>query len=174
MGKEAKFVVRLSAEERELLEGFTKAPRVARAKALRARMLLKADVEGPAWTDSQIAEAFEVSESTVHRLREQVVEEGLESALNRKPHRRTRPPKLDGEKEARLIAVACGPAPQGRVRWTMQLLADKLVELKVVEKISDETVRLTLKKTSSSPGSRTSGSSLRRPMPSSSVKWKRR
>jgi transposase len=174
MGKEAKFVVRLSVEERQALEAMIKSPRVARAKALRARMLLKADVDGPAWTDLQIAEAFEVSESTVHRLRESLVEAGLESALNRKPHRRTRPPKLDGEKEARLIAMACSPAPQGRVRWTMQLLADKLVELQVVDAISDETVRLTLKKTNSSPGFRTSGSSRRRPMASLSARWKKR
>ena len=174
MGKEAKFVVRLSAEERQSLEELIKAPRIARAKALRARMLLKADVDGPAWTDRQIAEAFEVSESTVHRLRERLVEEGLESALNRQPCRRTRPPKLDGAQEARLIAVACSPAPEGRVRWTMQLLADKLVELQVVDAISDETVRLRLKKTNLSPGFKTSGSFPRRPTPSSSARWKRR
>lgn len=174
MGKEAKFVVRLSVEERQSLEELIKSPRVARAKALRARMLVKADVDGPAWTDLQIAEAFEVSESTVHRLRERMVEEGLESAVNRKPCRRTRPPKLDGEKEARLIAMACSPAPEGRVRWTMQLLADKLVEMQVVDAISDETVRLRLKKTNLSPGFRTSGSSRQSLMLSSSARWKKR
>jgi transposase len=152
MGKEAKYVVRLSQEERRELEKLLKAPRVARAKALRARMLLKADCDGPAWSDAQIAEAFDVSLSSVHRLRQRLVEEGLETALQRKPLCRTRPASLDGVQEARLIAIACSEAPEGRTRWTLQLLADKLVELKVVDTISDETVRKTLKKPTSSLG----------------------
>lgn len=148
MGKEAKFVVRLTAEERVTLQELISRPRVAASKALRARMLLKADVEGPAWPDSQIAEAFEVGLSTVHRLRERLVEEGLEAALSRRPSTYHREPKLDGAQEARLVALACSVAPVGQKRWTLQLLADRLVALNVVESISSETVRRTLKKTS--------------------------
>jgi transposase len=152
MGREAKFVVRLTAEERAALQELIGRPRVAAVKALRARMLLKADVDGPNWPDSQIAEAFEVGLSTVHRLRERLVEEGLEAALSRRPSSHRREPKLDGAKEARLVALACSHAPSGQKRWTLQLLADRLVKLNVVESISSETVRRTLKKTNLSRG----------------------
>ena len=157
MGKEAKYVVRLTGEERLWLEQLVSGKRVAAAKALRARMLLKADADGPAWTDSRIAEAFEVGESTVHRLRERLVQEGLEAAVSRKPHSQTKPRKLDGAQEARLVAIACSAPPQGRARWTLSLLADRLVELQVVDSIGRETVRETLKKTTSSRGSSSSG-----------------
>lgn len=154
MGKDAKYVVRLTKEERTTLESLVGDRRAAADKRFRARMLLKADVGvcGPGWTDAKIAEAFEVGESTVHRLRQRLVEDGLEAALVRKPRSRPRVPKLDGEKEARLVALACSDPPEGRARWTLQLLADKLVELQVVDWISDETVRLRLKKTKSSRG----------------------
>lgn len=152
MGKEAKFVVRLTEEERRTLRELIDRPRVAASKALRARMLLKADVEGPGWPDSWIAEAFEVGLSTVHRLRQQLVEEGLEAALGRKASTHRREPKLDGANEARLVALACSPAPAGQKRWTLRLLADRLVELNVVDSVSTETVRRTLKKTTSSRG----------------------
>jgi transposase len=154
MGKEAKYVVRLTVEERGTLESLLGEGRAAADKLLRARMLLKADigVGGPGWTDEKIAEAFEVAISTVHRLRERLVEDGFEAALVRKPRSRQRVPKLDGEKEARLVALACSVPPEGRARWTLQLLADKLVELHVVDSISEETVRLRLKKTKSSHG----------------------
>ncbi len=154
MGKELKFVVRLSPEERESLESLVKRGKGAADKRLRAQILLKADVGegGPGWADLRIAEAFEVSPSTVHRLRQRLVEEGLEAALVRNASRQLRPRKLDGGKEARLIAIACANAPDGRARWTMQLLADRLVELKVVDYISDETVRRALKKTNSNLG----------------------
>jgi transposase len=154
MGKEAKYVVRLTIEERATLGSLVADRRAAADKRLRARMLLKADagVEGPGWADEKIAEAFEVGVSTIHRLRQRLVEDGLEAALVRKPRSRHRAPKLDGEKEARLVALACSDPPEGRGRWTLQLLADKLVELHVVDSISDETVRLRLKKTKSSPG----------------------
>ena len=98
MGKEAKFVVRLTADERSALQELIGRPRVAGDKALRARMLLKADVEGPGWADPQIAEAFEVGLSTVHRLRQRLVEEGLEAALSRRKSTHRREPKLDGAK----------------------------------------------------------------------------
>ena len=148
MGKEAKYVVRLTMEERGTLESLVAAGRAAADKLLRARMLLKANVgqAGPGWSDEKIAEAFEVGPSTIHRLRQRLVEDGFEAALVRKPKSRHRAPKLDGEKEARLVALACSGPPEGRARWTLQLLADKLVELQVVDSISDETVRLRLKK----------------------------
>ena len=148
MGKEAKYVVRLTGEERVTLEGLLANRRAAADKLLRARILLKADLGkgGPGWADEEIAEAFEVGLSTIHRLRQRLVEEGLEAALARKPRSRHRAPKLDGEKEARLVALACSAPPEGRARWTLQLLADKLVELQVVDSISDEAVRLRLKK----------------------------
>ena len=154
MGKDIKYVVRLCSEERALLEALVKTGKGAADRRLRAQILLKADVGegGPGWADARIAEAFEVGLSTVHRLRQRLVEEGLDAVLVRKPSPQPRPLKLDGEKEARLIAIACAKAPEGRARWTMQLLADRLVELKVVDRICDETVRRVLKKTRSSPG----------------------
>jgi transposase len=152
MGKEAKYVVRLTDEEREGLEQLVSGKRVAADRALRARMLLKADAAGPAWTDPEIADAFEIGESTIHRLRERLVTEGLEAALSRKPHSRTKPRKLDGAQEAHLVAVACSTPPGGRARWTLKLLADRLVELQVVDSIGRETVRETLKKTTSNRG----------------------
>jgi transposase len=152
MGKEAKYVVRLTDEERQTLQQLVAGPRVARDKALRARMLLKADVDGPGWSDGQIADAFEVGVSTIHRVRQRVVEDGLQAVLHRQPLARTKPRTLDGAQEARLVAIACSQAPAGRTSWTLHLLADKLVELEIVDSICRETVRKTLKKTTSSPG----------------------
>ncbi len=151
MGKEAKYIVRLTDEERHTLQQLVVGPRVARDKALRARML-QADVDGPHWPDGQITDAFEVGMSTIHRLRQRFVEVGLEAALARQPPARTKPRKLDGAQEARLVAIACSQAPEGRASWTLRLLADKLVELELVESIGCETVRQTLKKMTSSPG----------------------
>jgi transposase len=152
MGKEAKFVVRLSDAERQSLQDLLAGKRVAADKILRARILLKADVDGPAWSDPEIAEAFNVGSSTIHRLRQRLVEEGLDAALVRRPSTQQRTKKIDGATEAHLIAIACGSPPEGRAGWTLQLLADKLVELQLVDSITGETVRKTLKKTSSSPG----------------------
>ena len=116
-----------------------------------ARILLKADESetGASLRDEEISEHLQVSVSTIERVRKQFVEEGLERALTHKRPYRTRSKKLDGEVEARLVALACAAPPTGRERWTMQMLADKLVELEVVDSISDETVRLALKKMSS-------------------------
>jgi len=150
-----KYKVTLTAEERNSLQGLIGAKRTAAKKVIHARLLLKADAgpEGPAWTDARIAEALEVDVSTVERLRQRFVEQGLDAALSRKPRERpARQPKLDGRGEARLIALACSAPPQGRKEWTMKLLADRLVELEVVDTISDETVRRVLKKTRSSRG----------------------
>jgi transposase len=148
MGKEAKYVVRLTELERQALAGLLSGKRIAADRALRARILLKADLDGDAWSDTEIADAFNVGMSTIHRLRQRLVEDGLEAALLRRPMSSKRPTKLDGAQEARLIAIACGPAPEGRARWTLRLLADKLVELEVVDSIGTEAVRQTLKKTS--------------------------
>ena len=152
MGKEAKDIVRLTDAERHTLQQLVAGPRVARDQALRARMLLKADVDGVNWPDQQITEAFEVGVSTIHRLRQRYVEDGLETALARQPPARTTPRQLDGVQEARLVAIACSQAPAGRVSWTLRLLADKLVELELVDAIGRETVRQTLNKMTSSPG----------------------
>jgi transposase len=143
--------VTLTAEERQGLQDLIAAGKASAQKLAHARILLKADAApgGPAWTDVRIADAVEVSCATVERVRQRFVEQGLEAALVRKPQDRpSRQRKLEGRAEARLIALACSPPPEGRNQWTMQLLADQLVELEVVESVSDETVRRTLKKTS--------------------------
>jgi transposase len=150
-----KYKVTLTAEERQQLSDLIAAGKGAAQKLAHARVLLKADAapDGPAWTDEQIAEAVEVSRATVERVRQRFVEQGLAAALGRKqPDRPSRARKLDGRAEARLIALACSAPPEGRTEWTMQLLADKLVELEVVDTVCDETVRRVLKKTSSSRG----------------------
>jgi len=148
-----KYVVALTSEERRQLEGLIKKGKVAGYKIRHAQMLLKADQgqEGPGWPDQQIAEAFGAHLTTVECLRKRLVEEGLEAALER--HKRQNyTHKLDGDAEARLIAIACSAPPEGRSEWTLRLLADRLVELSVVDSISHMTVSRTLKKTSSSPG----------------------
>ena len=141
--------VTLTDEGRRDLHDLIAAGKAAAKRMAHARILLKADAApgGPSWTDERIAEAVEVSPATVERVRQRFVEQGAEAALVRKPQDRpSRLPKLDGRAEARLIALACSPPPLGRAVWTMQLLADKLVELEVVPSISDETVRRSLKK----------------------------
>lgn len=146
-----KYIVRLTGEERLQLEGMVSKGKSPARKIVHAQILLKADRDGPNWTDEEVAEAFGVHTSTVRSIRERFVNEGLEASLNRK--KRDTPPReriLDGAKEARLIAVACGSPPDGRARWTLRLLAGQLVELSVVDEISHETVRRTLKKMNSS------------------------
>jgi transposase len=149
------FVVRLSAAEREQLLALVKAGKASALKLVRARVLLKADQQerGPAWTDAEIAEALDVSLKTVFNLRRKWVEQGLEAALERKPpDAPAKPRKLDGNIEAKLVATCCGPPPKGRAKWTLRLLAAKLVELEAVDSISPETVRQALKKMKSNPG----------------------
>jgi transposase len=159
MARNVKFVVRLELEERQQLLDLVGKGKRAASVLTRARILLRADAgaDGPAWDDAAVAEAVESSESTVHRVRQAFVEESLEEALYRKKPTGRQYRKLDGDQEARLIALACSPAPEGRTCWTLRLLADKLVELQVVEGISPECVRTTLKKTNSSPGGTSSG-----------------
>jgi transposase len=145
-----KYKVTLTPGERQALSALIAAGKGAAGKLAHARILLKADAAsgGPAWTDERIAEAVEVSIDTVERVRQRFVECGLDLALGRKPQDRpSRERKLDGRGEARLIALACSAPPAGRAAWTLHLLADRLVELRVVDTISHETVRQVLKKT---------------------------
>lgn len=154
-----RYTVTLTDGEREQLERLIAAGQAPARKLMHARILLKTDAgpDGPGWVDTKIAEAVAVSQPTVARVRRQYVEQGLEAALNRRPPRREYRRKLDGEQEAHLIALACGAPPAGSGRWSLRLLADRLVELEYAETLSYQTVRRVLKKTSSSPGSESSG-----------------
>lgn len=147
-----KFIVRLTAEERRGLEGLVSKGKAAAYKIKHANILLTTDADGPNWSDAETAEAFGCHSNTVRNVRQRFVEQGLEAALERKKQERpSRETILDGEKEARLIALSCSQPPEGRGRWTMQLLADELVELEIVDAISASTVCRTLKKTSFAP-----------------------
>jgi len=146
-----KYIVTLTEEERVSLEQLVRTGKAAAYKITHARILLKADSScgGPACTDGQIADALQVGTATVERLRQRFVEEGLDAALCRKKQRRpSRQRTFDGAAEARLVALACSQPPEGRACWTLRLLAEKLVELEVVDSVSHETVRQALKKTS--------------------------
>lgn len=168
MAKRAKFVVRLTPDHRRRLDRLVSSGQHPARVLTRARILLKADTAGGSgWDDAAIADALECGERTVGRVRRRYVEGGLDAALYaRKPTGRQYR-KLDGGQEAKLVALACSPAPDGRGRWTMKLLADKLVELRVVDGIDPATVWRTLKKTTSSRGSGSSGCSRRRRAPRS-------
>ena len=158
MSSNKKYVVRLTDEERGGLEAMVKKGRGAAYKIRHANILLKADADGPAWTDERIAEAFGCHPRTVENVRRRCVLEGLEAAIVRRRQKKlSRERKLDGEGEARLITLACSEPPDGRDRWTLELLADQLVRLKVVDSICDQTVRRTLKKTRSSRTLRSAG-----------------
>ena len=149
-----KYVVILSDTERDGLKRLLAAGTAPARKLAHARVLLQADKgpDGPGWTDAAIVEAVGISQPTISRIRQQFVEAGMEAALNRRAPRRVYQRKLDGEQEARLIALACSAPPAGQARWSLRLLADKLVELEVVEAVSHQTVRRVLKKTRSSLG----------------------
>ena len=149
-----KYVVRLSPDERAVLSDLISAGKAAARAQTHARILLKADQgsDGPAWIDADIVAALDTSPRTVERVREAWVTQGLEPALYPKPARAHRPRRLDGEQEAHLIALACSAPPAGKKRWTLRLLAKRLVELEIVDGIAPDTVRTTLKKTTSSPG----------------------
>lgn len=143
-----KYIVRLSDEERIECEQVIKKLKGSASKVRRAHILLKADADGPAWTDAKIAEAFNSRTRTVEKLRERLVVDGFELALNgKKRETPPTPPKLDGAGEAKLIALRLGPPPAGYGRWSLKLLAEQLVALEIVESICPETVRQTLKKT---------------------------
>jgi transposase len=147
-----KYIVRLTPDEETQLSQMIRSGKAAARTLLPARILLKADTDPavPAWSDEAISEALEVHATTVARVRQRFVEEGLEAALRPKPTKRQYARKLDGTAEAHLIALACSPAPAGQARWSLRLLADRLVELDHVGSVSYETIRRTLKKTNCS------------------------
>jgi len=149
-----KYIVTLTEEERRILHAMLSRGKAAARKLMHARILLKADVSegGPAWNDEAIAQGLEVGRATVERVRKEFVEDGLDAALERRKPRRQYQRKLDGDGEAHLIALACGQAPEGRSRWTLRLLADRMVQLELVDHLSYETVRDVLKKTNLSLG----------------------
>lgn len=143
-----KYIVRLTDAERETLNDVVRKLKGSAQKVRRAQVLLKADADGPAWTDARIAEAYGCRTKTVENLRERFVTEGFAVTLQGKP-KAPRPKVLGGEQEAKLIAMRLGPPPQGYAHWSLRLLAEQVVELDLVESISHETVRRTLKKTRS-------------------------
>jgi hypothetical protein len=143
-----KYVVRLSNPERSICQEIVKNLKGSSQKFRRAQILLQADADGPGWTDARVAEAYHCRVQTIENLRKRLVTEGFELALDGKKRLEPpTPPKLDGEAEAKLIAMRLGKPPAGYGHWTLQLLADELVALEVVDSISHETVRKTLKKT---------------------------
>ena len=157
MPRRRKNPVRLSAEDRDTLEGLIARGHAPARQLTHARILLKADegenAPGEAWPDTKIADALEISRSTVARVRERFAREGLEAALVHRKPKRTKPRKLDGEQEAHLIALACSEPPKGKKRWSVRLLAERFVQLECAEEpISRELVRRTLKKVPSSLG----------------------
>ena len=143
-----KYIVRLSKEERNTLRDIVKKLNGSSQKVRRAQILLKADADGPAWSDSRIAEAFDCRRQTVEMIRQRLVETGFQETLDGKKRADPPTPKLlDGEQEAKVIATRLGPPPKGYANWTLRLLARKVVELQIVDAVSHETVRRTLKKT---------------------------
>jgi poly-gamma-glutamate capsule biosynthesis protein CapA/YwtB (metallophosphatase superfamily) len=165
-----KYIVKLSAEERERLEALIQKGKAPARQQLKARILLKADASeaGEAWSNSEIAEALETSTDTVAHTRQQLVEGGLETALTRKHSPNSARKRIfDGVAEAKLIALACSPPPKGRKRWTLTLLETAVVELNIVDRASDNTIGRMLKKTRSSLTCRSNGSSRQRPTPAS-------
>jgi len=149
-----KYIVTLTEEERRTLGAMLSRGKAAARKLMHARILLKADASpgGPDWKDDAIAEGLDVGRATVERLRKRFVEEGLPAALERRKSRRHYERALDGDAEAHLVALACQSPPEGRSRWTLRLLAGQMVALEYVERLSYQTVRRTLKKTSLSLG----------------------
>lgn len=146
-----KYIVQLTSEERKELSELASKGKTSARKITHARVLLQSDssVDGPSWTDKQISEALGVHINTVHSIRRHFVQHGLWAALDRKKQDRpSRQRLVDGDLEAHLIALRCGDPPEGAKRWTLRLLADKLVELKIVPSISHETIRQAIKKTS--------------------------
>ena len=150
-----KYIVQLDSEQRQMLESMLSGGKESARNQTHARILLKADqgIQGPAWSDEQIAEALEVGRATVERVRKRFVEGGLLDALVRRPQpERPEQRKMDGEREARLVTLACSQTEGGQKRWTMRMLAQKLVQLGYVDQISHNTVWVTLKKMNSNPG----------------------
>jgi Homeodomain-like domain len=168
-----KYIVRLTDAEREILNGLVKKRRISVQKVLRAQVLLKADADGPNWIDTEIGDAFGCRTKTVENIRERLVTDGFEITLNGKTKSRVRRKVLDGDQEAKIIALRLGPPPKGFANWTLRLLAEQAVALEIVESVSHETLRGTLKKTILRRGRSSIGSSHRKPMPSSPRAWRK-
>lgn len=175
MGRLQKYVVKLTSDERKMLFELIAKGKTNKEKLNRARILLKADCgeEGENWEDQKIADAFYVSILTVQRTRQSLVEEGLENTLNRQPPKASKRRIIHGEEEAYLVAMACSEPPEGHCRWTVRLLADKMVELEYLPSVSHMTVHNALKKTKLSLGKKRNGAFLQNPMQNLSVKWKK-
>lgn len=171
-----KYTVKLTKEEQQTLTSLVKTGKRAASKILHARLLLTVD-EGEfadvrsIKTDKEIAHFFGINPSTFYRLRKRFVEEGLEAALLRKKHTRTRPRKMTGEQEAHLVSLCCSPPPEGRSRWTLKLLSNRLIQLEIIDTISPATVGRVLKKMNLNRGRSGNGAS-RKPMPNLFGKWK--
>jgi transposase len=167
-----RYIVELTGEERKTLQEIVSKNKANRSTIVNAYILLRSDV-ACGWLYNEIAQAYDVSTKKVEFVRKRFVEEGIEAALSRKPvtniHRR----KITGEEEAHLITLYCSEAPEGHERWTLRMLADKMVELDIVDSVSHETIRQTLKKTNLNRGKRKSGVSPQSKMPPLSVKWKK-
>ncbi len=149
-----KYIVALTAQERQQLEQLTKTGKAPAYKINHARIWLKADIHqaGGGWPDKAISQALDLSVSTIERVRQRLVEQSLEQALSRNPQQRRKARLLDGEQEAQLVALACSDPPEGQAQWSLRLLAERMVSLEYVETISYETVRQTLQKTHLSLG----------------------
>jgi transposase len=161
-----KYIVKLKPEERAELLELTQNGQAAAKTLTHARVLLKANAteSQPGWTDQAIGDALDVSVATIERVRRLYVQQGLDAALKRKSRTQHRSRRLDGNQEAHLIALTCSEPPTGHSRWTLRLLADRMVKLEYAEELSHETVRRTLKKTNSNRGRRNNGVSRRKPM----------
>ncbi len=167
-----RYIVELTDEEREQLKEIISKNKASRHTIVNAYILLKADVVC-GWMYEDIANAYNISTKKVEFVRKRFVEEGLEAALSRKPVTNAHRRKITGEEEAHLIALCCSQAPEGHERWTLRMLADKMVELDIVESVSHETVRQTLKKMNLNRGKRKNGAFPQNKMPPLSAKWKK-
>jgi hypothetical protein len=175
MGRTIKYVVRLTPDERKMLFELIEKGKASKEKLDRARILLKADCgeEGENWDDHKIADAFYVTVKTVFNTRQSLLENGLENTVNRNLQKKRKKKIIQGEEEAYLVALACSEPPPGQCKWTLRLLADKMVELEYVDSVSHVTVRDALKKTKLSLGKKKSGVFHQKPMQNSCVKWKK-
>lgn len=167
-----RYTVELTDAERHALQDLLSKNNASRSKIINAFILLKSDAAW-GWTNMEIATAYEVSPKKVERVKRRFVEEGFEEALQRRPVTNAHRCKITGEEEAHLIALCCSAPPAGHKTWTLRLLADKIVELAIVESISHETIRKALKKMPLNPGKSKNGASRRRKMPLLSATWKK-
>lgn len=167
-----RYIVELTDAERHKLKEIISKNHANRSTIVNAYILLKSDVTC-GWTYADIATSYEVSTKKVERVKKRFVEEGFDAALVRKPVTNTHCRKITGAEEAHLIALCCSPPPEGQTTWTLRMLADKMVELAIVDSVSHETVRRTLKKMSLNPGKKKNGVFLLSTMPHLSAKWKK-